>query len=341
MASQIPTIATPDLYGVASRRFLSLVPSCCVKAERLLVDTLFTSPHSSRSSSPPLQLPSPFHDSSNPLNSTPPTGKTGRSRLGSTSSTCSTTSLTSSAVSSQHNHTHSLPNGDSTPPTVLPRQQSSLTELINSSIMVNVLSPDAAYQSYLSESRAAIEACARACKCWSSSYSSCVLEERDDSVSVLSDTGSQHGSTVESDSSPHFDLTFPVIPSPSRNGTDSAHPPEGVSPTASPHLSPRVTRKSLRRRFDGESTRFGDCTGLFLKILMEKLSRLLQNPPIVNVLLLRTVTRLSQYPQPLLRSLLLNHQLVLKPGVPNLYTVSNEWVWSINWHGQRVGVVTR
>ena len=85
----------------------------------------------------------------------------------------------------------------------------------------------------------------------------------------------------------------------------------------SSRLSPR-----LDRRLHSQSGQFEDKVGLFLKILMDKLMEMMQHPPTVNILLTRLIARLAYYPQPLLRSLLLNHQLVLKPGVPNLLTVS-------------------
>ena len=44
---------------------------------------------------------------------------------------------------------------------------------------------------------------------------------------------------------------------------------------------------------------------------------------------MNVISRLAHYPQPLLRSLLLNHQLVLKPGVPNLFNVSYRYVFNI------------
>ena len=79
--------------------------------------------------------------------------------------------------------------------------------------------------------------------------------------------------------------------------------------------SPRFSRKL-------SGTKFENKVGLFLKIVLEKLSDILQLPPIVNVLLTRLVSRLAHYPQPLLRSILLNHHLVLRPGIPNLIYVS-------------------
>ena len=99
-----------------------------------------------------------------------------------------------------------------------------------------------------------------------------------------------------------------------RSGTISA----GSRPQrGSPRQSPR-----LERRLISKSSQFEDKIGLFLKIVLDKLMDMMQHPPTVNMLLTRLVSRLACYPQPLLRSLLLNHQLVLKPGIPNLLSVS-------------------
>ena len=79
--------------------------------------------------------------------------------------------------------------------------------------------------------------------------------------------------------------------------------------------SPRFSPRKL------SNSQFEDVIGLFLKIVMDKLMDMMQHPPSVNILLTQLLSRLTHYPQPLLRSLLLNHQLVLKPGVPNLLSV--------------------
>ena len=54
---------------------------------------------------------------------------------------------------------------------------------------------------------------------------------------------------------------------------------------------------------------------------MEKLSQYLSSPPLINELLMKLITRLAHYPQPLIRSFLLNHHLIFKPGTPNLIHV--------------------
>ena len=97
-----------------------------------------------------------------------------------------------------------------------------------------------------------------------------------------------------------------------RRGTVSSS-----SPRTSPRSSPRLGRK-----FANSPVQFEDKAGLFLKVLTEKLAEMLKHPPAVNILLTQVVCRLAHYPQPLIRSFLLNHQLVLRPGVPNLLYVS-------------------
>ena len=67
--------------------------------------------------------------------------------------------------------------------------------------------------------------------------------------------------------------------------------------------------------------KFDDNIGLFLKVVMDKLMDMMGHPPVINILMTQLLSCLAHYPQPLLRSLLLNHQLVLKPGIPNLLFV--------------------
>ncbi len=102
-----------------------------------------------------------------------------------------------------------------------------------------------------------------------------------------------------------------------RSGTISG----GIRPRRSPNSSPMSSPTFGRKIGLGQ---YEDKTGLFLKVLMDKLMDMMDHPPSVNVLMTRLVSRLATYPQPLLRSLLLNHQLVLKPGVPNLLSVRFE-----------------
>lgn len=63
-------------------------------------------------------------------------------------------------------------------------------------------------------------------------------------------------------------------------------------------------------------------TGVFIKVLLEKLSRMLSQSPKVNLLLTKLISRLCHYPHPLLTSFLLHHNITLLPAVPDLPLVS-------------------
>ncbi|CAF1219753.1 unnamed protein product [Adineta steineri] len=59
----------------------------------------------------------------------------------------------------------------------------------------------------------------------------------------------------------------------------------------------------------------------FLRTIFSKLENMLQNPLHVNLLLTGIISRLAHYSQPLLRSLLLNHSLVLETNVKSLFQI--------------------
>ena len=61
--------------------------------------------------------------------------------------------------------------------------------------------------------------------------------------------------------------------------------------------------------------------GPFLRTIFNKLENMLQNSLHVNLLLTGILARLAHYSQPLLRSLLLNHSLVLETNVKSLFQI--------------------
>ena len=61
--------------------------------------------------------------------------------------------------------------------------------------------------------------------------------------------------------------------------------------------------------------------GPFLTALLTKLEGMIQNPFAVNFLLTGIISRLAAFPQPLLRSFLLSHNLVFQPTVKSLLQV--------------------
>lgn len=64
-------------------------------------------------------------------------------------------------------------------------------------------------------------------------------------------------------------------------------------------------------------------SGPFLMALFSKLDGMMQNSLPVNLLLTGVIARLASYPQPLLRSFLLSHNLVFQPTVKSLLQVQN------------------
>lgn len=61
--------------------------------------------------------------------------------------------------------------------------------------------------------------------------------------------------------------------------------------------------------------------GPFVSVVLSKLENMLENSLHVNLLLIGIITQLASYPQPLLRSFLLNTNMVFQPSVRSLYQV--------------------
>ncbi|XP_063166062.1 FHF complex subunit HOOK-interacting protein 1A isoform X1 [Candoia aspera] len=62
-------------------------------------------------------------------------------------------------------------------------------------------------------------------------------------------------------------------------------------------------------------------TGPFISVVLSKLENMLENSLHLNLLLIGIITHLASYPQPLLRSFLLNTNMVFQPSVRSLYQV--------------------
>lgn len=70
----------------------------------------------------------------------------------------------------------------------------------------------------------------------------------------------------------------------------------------------------------GDLKSFGTA-GPFLTIILDKLKNMLSNTIYINFHLTGLISRLAVYPQPLLRTYLLDHDLVLQPNVSSLFQV--------------------
>lgn len=153
------------------------------------------------------------------------------------------------------------------------------------------------YMEYLMDARAAIRYCAMRCSCWSSTYEGADLLTAD--------------STSESSKRHSVSLANGAIPG--RTASDLS--------SSMSHQTPGIKRE--RSLSDFENPKHSEVNlGLFLDTIFKKLENMHNNTFYVNLILTAVITRLSYYPQPLLKSFLLNYNMVLKPGVRSLFQVS-------------------
>ena len=157
------------------------------------------------------------------------------------------------------------------------------------------------YMEYLTDARCFLRDCQMRCSCWSAPYDGQNPSpqdppmERERSASNLST------------------LSAPVA-----NGDI---PNKGSSLKASDDLQIPIKRSKSTNDSETKKQQVDPDLGPFLSTLFQKLERMPQNSFYVNLILTGVVSRLALYPQPLLRSFLLNYNMVLKPGVRSLFQV--------------------
>ena len=156
---------------------------------------------------------------------------------------------------------------------------------LNSHVIdITYISMESSYFIELCSARKAITQCGRACKGWSNTYINC--------------TGSKDNrDTVPTTNSNHSNIH--------RRGTTISRP-----------------AAHRKKGHSSSGAQFNTKAGVFIKLLLEKLSRMLGQPPKVNLLLTKLISRLCHYPHPLLTSFLLNHNVTLVQAVPDLPLVS-------------------
>lgn len=161
------------------------------------------------------------------------------------------------------------------------------------------------YMEYLADARNLLRVCQMKCSCWSSPY--------DGQNPAPPDT------SIERDRA-SSNLSAPVA-----NGNI----PNQVF-LASEDAPAPVKRPRSASEFEQKQTK--PDLGLFLVTLFQKVERMAQNSFYVNLILTGVVSRLALYPQPLLRSFLLNYNMVLKPGVRSLFQVGNLLILFLKLH---------
>lgn len=167
----------------------------------------------------------------------------------------------------------------------------------------------------LYNARLKVRECKDACECWCAVY---------DGMDVMTDMPPKSGSSVllthsKSDRSNSDVFSFAAR----RNSSLSETDPERFNQEM---VKPNTVSGSVRpvlngyAKYDTEHTS-KYCLGPFLASLYEELEGMMENSYYVNLQLTSLVSRLACYPQPLLRSLLLNSNLVMQPGIKSLFQV--------------------
>ena len=94
--------------------------------------------------------------------------------------------------------------------------------------------------------------------------------------------------------------------------------------TSSPEmsqLSKDVDKPTRKKSLSAKNDKLEVLLGPFITRLFKKLEIMPENSIAVNEILIGIISSLAEYPQPLLRSFLLNHSLVLQPDVKSIFQV--------------------
>ena len=367
MHNQIAMVARPDIYGQAAKKFLQLIPSVCITAEKMYLESIQPQGNATPSSSsypgtpnrvsspppPPLLTSSPLQPSqlekpkavhltvpnktngvsasTNPFDN--PNATIPRSRSGSNGSSTGSLVSISSAISGGQPPNHHPPTMSTTSSTV-------------GMLQFEYIPPPISYMHNLLAARQAIGECLTRCRGWSNTYDQCIEDstrgqsERLDTVksqeigdvNVKDDVSKPENEEKSLAKLSAFRTRSVTVSSAyrlplariSREGTSGGTSGKIESEGGEGKGDEQAHKKLSGVSRQSEGSRFDEKSGLLFKVLMDKLSEMLSLPPAINIQLTRLVSRLAHYPQPLLRSLLLNHQLVLRPGIPNLSYVSTQ-----------------
>ena len=104
------------------------------------------------------------------------------------------------------------------------------------------------------------------------------------------------------------------------------------SSSSSPNIAQLVTedeKPARRHSLSAQMDKLEILLGPFITKLFQKLEKMPDNSIFVNQIVTGIITSLAEYPQPLMRSFLLNHSLVLQPDVKSIFQVRTVWCVSL------------
>lgn len=165
------------------------------------------------------------------------------------------------------------------------------------------------YHAYLCDARNKIAACQLACSHWCNFYTGCDstvtqdtnLSESPNSLPSLGESSGYESLKIKLDDAIE-DLPSWQI---SQNETASNKPCN-----LNEHLNE-----------NGDQLCSSSTAGPFITVILDRLNTMISNTLYVNLHLTGLISRLAVYSQPLLRTYLLDHSLVLQPDVPSLFQI--------------------
>jgi len=165
------------------------------------------------------------------------------------------------------------------------------------------------FMCYLHDAKQTITSCKKACACWSAVY---------DGMDVIMDNNSSPApaNAKRNDSRISF---MDGISTSFDGGSKSDVTSSGPSPNSNMMTNLTAALEKIDFSLNGSSDE--ECLGPFLNAIFDKVDSMMDSNVYVNLMLTGLVSRLACYPQPLLRSFLLNSNLVIKPGVRSLVQV--------------------
>eukprot|EP00794_Sanderia_malayensis_P006996 gene6996-7781_t len=172
----------------------------------------------------------------------------------------------------------------------------------------------------LSDARKTVRNCKQACQCWSAVY---------DGMDVMTETPRRSGSSVLISQSQTDRRNSDVFSFALKRGTsitDAEKEDERVRlAIASSSSMPRKTSLKIMNGYSDIIEEGGlsitEGLGPFISAVYEKLGKMPENSFYINLQLTSLISRIASYPQPLLRSLLLNSNLIMQPGVKSLFQI--------------------
>ncbi len=173
-----------------------------------------------------------------------------------------------------------------------------------------------AFTKCLDDARGTVRECKQACQSWSAVY---------DGMDVMTEAPQRSASSVLISQSQTERRNSEVFSFAHRRSSTDKEPDrrnemKQARSGSYPLKTLRVVNGYSETIEENEGV-YTDSLGPFITILYEKLEKMPENSFYINLQLTALISRIACYPQPLLRSLLLNSNLIMQPGVKSLFQV--------------------